>query len=96
MRTNKTNVHAEAPPRSVQVIKAQLPDLAKVKKMAVAYCERDFASSAGMQSLLIHERELLEELHAAAEILERDRAGEASSPIAQASADAAANDSSAP
>ena len=51
-------------PRSAK-IREQLADLAKVKATAQAYGEREIASKIALQGILAHERELLEELHAA-------------------------------
>lgn len=55
----------EAMPRPLAVIEEQLRDLAQVLQAARAYGTPDAASSFGMASLLNHERELLDEKHAA-------------------------------
>ena len=52
-------------PRSVPEIESQLADLVRLKAAADAYGIPDFASRAGMESLLRHEAELREELRAA-------------------------------
>lgn len=53
------------PYRTTAEIRAQLADLAKRKAQATASGTSDFASRIGMQSILKHEQELLEELTAA-------------------------------
>ncbi len=65
----------QAPPRSTTEIREQISDLTKVKASATAYGTPDFASQLGMQSILGHEQELLEELRAA-ELLESNNAAE--------------------
>ncbi len=55
----------EAMPRPLGVIEEQLRDLAEVLTAARAYGTPDAASRFGMTSLLNHERELLDEKHAA-------------------------------
>jgi hypothetical protein len=73
VRTSQTA--ADAPPRSSQDVRAQLTDLAKVKAITSAYGTPDFASRLGMQGVLGHEEELLEELRAA-EMVESGSTGE--------------------
>jgi hypothetical protein len=68
-----TTLNDFPPPRSTSEIREQLAALNKVKTQALAYGTPDFASQVGMQSILRHEQELLEELRAA-ELLESNNA----------------------
>ena len=52
-------------PRPAAEVQRQLADLARVHRAAEAYGTPDPASQAGMNSLLAHEQELKDELHAA-------------------------------
>ncbi|MCC7495094.1 MAG: hypothetical protein IT204_22290 [Fimbriimonadaceae bacterium] len=61
---DRTVTHV-ALPRPLAVIEEQLQDLAEVLRAARAYGTPDAASRLGMASLLNHERELLDEKHAA-------------------------------
>lgn len=54
--------------RSVRQIQEQLTDFDEVMRSAEEYGTPDFASELGMQSLLTHRRELLDELRAAKRI----------------------------
>jgi hypothetical protein len=69
MITTPQNTNAPANPRSAEEVRRQLADLAKVRDAARAYGTPDFASRAGLEAILGHERSLLEELRAA-EMLE--------------------------
>ena len=74
--TTLTAINAiQAPPRSTREIKRELADLATVKAKAEAHGTPDFASRIGLQSILGHEQELVEELRAA-EMLESGSAAE--------------------
>jgi hypothetical protein len=69
MTTTPQNKNAQVNPRSAAEVRRQLADLTKVRDAARAYGTPDFASRAGLEAILGHERSLLEELHAA-EMLE--------------------------
>jgi hypothetical protein len=56
-------------PRSVEIIKKQLADLAKVKAISDYNANIDFASRIFLDSMNSHEQDLIEELKAA-ELLE--------------------------
>ena len=75
MITTPQNTNAQIDPRSAAEIRLQLADLAKVRDAARAYGTPDFASRAGLEAILGHERSLLEELRAA-EKLESSGAAE--------------------
>jgi hypothetical protein len=65
MITTPQNANAPANSRSAAEVRCQLADLAKVRDAARAYGTPDFASRAGLEAILGHERSLLEELRVA-------------------------------
>jgi hypothetical protein len=71
MTTTPQNTTARADPRSAAEVHRQLADLAKLRDAARAYGTPDFASRAGLDAILGHERSLLDELRAA-ELLEAE------------------------
>jgi hypothetical protein len=75
MTTTLENTNTPVHPRSAAEIRRQVADLAKVRDAARAYGTPDFASRAGLEAILEHERSLLEELRAA-EMLESGGAAE--------------------
>jgi len=77
MTTTPQNTNAAVNPRSAAEVRRQLADLAKVRDVARAYGTPDFASRAGLEAILGHERALLEELRVA-EMLESGGAAEIS------------------
>ena len=65
MTTTSQNTNAALYRRSAAEVRRQLADLAKVRDAARAYGTPDFASRAGLEAILGHERSLLEELRVA-------------------------------
>lgn len=75
MISTPQNTNVPVNPRSAAEVRRQLADLAKVRDAALAYGTPDFASRAGLEAILGHERSLLGELRAA-ELLESGGAAE--------------------
>ncbi len=69
MNHSDKKIRTVSSPRWSGQIREQLGDLAKVKESALAYGDKDFVGRVTIQGILAHEKELLEELHAA-ELLE--------------------------
>ena len=71
MSDQATTALIHNPPRAAAEIRHQLADLEDVKRAAQSLGASDFASKVGLASVLAHEKELQEELHAA-ELLESE------------------------